>query len=120
MDSAYNSMVSQQKATVRANRAPNGRYLSDICIGPKLALEAMRNIERCGTLELDELDGAEPDQFHWKILWNMHMMPYDNKSYEKIYVYIYIYIRNPLKIAVICDDWKYIDGKCSFYLRLNI
>lgn len=23
------------------------RYLSDICIGPKLALEAMRNIERC-------------------------------------------------------------------------
>jgi hypothetical protein len=48
----------------------------------------------------------------------MHMMPYDNKSYEKIYVYIYI--RNPLKIAVICDDWKYIDGKCSFYLRLNI
>jgi len=62
MDSAYNSMVSQQKATVRANRAPNGRYLSDICIGPKLALEAMRNIERCGTLELDELDGAEPEQ----------------------------------------------------------
>ncbi|CAE7856560.1 unnamed protein product [Symbiodinium microadriaticum] len=24
------------------------RYLSDICIGPKLALEAMRNIERRG------------------------------------------------------------------------
>ena len=28
------------------------RYLSDICVGPKLALEAMRNIERWGSLGL--------------------------------------------------------------------
>ncbi|CAK9051145.1 unnamed protein product [Durusdinium trenchii] len=42
------------------------RYLSDICIGPKLALEAMRNIERPGVHDHRTLHGGEV----WRSRWN--------------------------------------------------